>query len=65
MKMFSIFLEIVDITHSISIFCQGIRVISVTFCYIADKLESGENILSQGKFKLQNNEHPDEATNTD
>ena len=42
-------LENVDIVHFISIFFQRIRVISVTFCYTADKLELGENILSQGK----------------
>ena len=40
-------LEIVDITHFISIVCQRIRVINVTFCYTADKLKSGKNIVSQ------------------
>ena len=34
----------VDIAHFISINCQRIRIISVTFCYLADKLESGKNI---------------------
>ena len=45
-------LENVDIVHFISIFCQSIRVIhviSVNFCYTADILELGKNILNQGK----------------
>ena len=50
-------LENVDIIHYISIFsfCQLIRAISVTFCYIADKLEKKtfqvreKSARSQGK----------------
>ena len=38
-----------DIPHFISIFCQKIRIISVGFCYTADKLGVRENILSQEK----------------
>ena len=34
------------------------RVISVTFCYTADILESEKYIVNQGKFKLINNGHP-------
>ena len=37
-----VLLENVDIAHFISIFCQRIRVVSVSFCYTADKLESGK-----------------------
>ena len=40
-------LENFDNVHFISIFCQ--RFFNVTFCYTAYKLESGENILGQGK----------------
>ena len=42
-------LENVDIVHFISIFCQRIRIISLTIYYTADKLESGKTFLSQGK----------------
>ena len=42
-------LENVDIAHFISIFCQRITVINITFCYTAGKLESGKIIVSQGK----------------
>ena len=63
--VFANVLENFDSDHFISIFCQRIRVISVTFCYTADNLELGENILSRGKFsesqgkwKLINNGHP-------
>ena len=54
-------LEKVDVTYFVSIFCPMIRVISVTFCYTADKLESGKNILSQGKVRENENlyGHPD------
>ena len=41
----------VDIPHFISIFCQRMRMIGATFCYTADKLESGKKILSQGKVR--------------
>ena len=41
-----IVLENVDIT---CFFYHISRVINATFCYIADQLESGENIVSQGK----------------
>ena len=37
-----------------SIFCHRIRVISITFCYTSDKLESGKNI-SQGKVRDNSN----------
>ena len=46
-------LENVDIAYFISIYFQRVRVISVTFCYTADKLEIVKNILSQGKVKLK------------
>ena len=46
-------LENVDIACFISILCQKIRGINVTFCYTADKLELGKNIVSQGKWKLK------------
>ena len=42
-------LENVDIAYFISIYFQRVRVISVTFCYTADKLELVKNILSQEK----------------
>ena len=42
----------VDSTCFISLLCQRIRVINVTFCYTADKMESGKNIASQGKANI-------------
>ena len=51
-----IVLENVDVTQLFSIFCQRIRVINVTYCYIADKYKSGK---SQGKFELKNIGHPE------
>ena len=42
-------LEDVDVAHSVVILYPWIRVISVTFCYAADKLEWGGGIISQGK----------------
>ena len=45
----------VDITHLISIFCQRMRIISFTFYYTAEKLESGKNILSQGEVRENQN----------
>ena len=42
-------LENVDVAQFVSIFCQRIRVISVTYCYTSDKLESGKKNLSQEK----------------
>ena len=53
-------LENFDNTYFISIFCQRIRVISVTFCYTSEKLEPQKNkklfksMKSQGKLKLKN-----------
>ena len=42
-------LENVDVPHFFCIFCQRIRLMSVTFCYTTDKLESGKNVLIQEK----------------
>ena len=42
-------LQNVDVACCVSIFCQRIRVISVTFCYTTDNLESWKSILSRGK----------------
>ena len=39
----------------ISIFCQRITVINVTFCNTADKLKSGKNIESQQKGRENEN----------
>ena len=41
----------VDMAHFISIFCQKLSVLF--FCYTADKLESGKNIVSQGNKVLR------------
>ena len=43
-------LENVDIAHCISICCCTTKIINVIVSYTADKLESGKNILSQGKL---------------
>ena len=48
-------LENVDIVRFISILSQRLRVINVTFCYTSDKLESGKNIVSQGKVREHEN----------
>ena len=46
-------LENIDITRFNSIFYQRIIDINVTFCYTADKLESWENIATQGSENLK------------
>ena len=38
------YLENAEIGRFVSIFCHRIRVISVTYCYTADKLELGKKI---------------------
>ena len=50
-------LENADSSHFISIFCQRIKVINITFCYTAYKVKSGENSVSQEILKLKNNGH--------
>ena len=65
MKLFCKCLKNVDIMCFISIFCQRIRVINLTFCYTADKLESEGKTLQVGgggeseKMKTKKNGHPD------
>ena len=48
-------LENVNIVYLISIFCQSIRVIIVTFSYTDDKLVLRKNISSQGKVSENKN----------
>ena len=49
-------LEIVDIAHFVSVFCQTVRAFIVTFCYTADKFRVREkNNESQGKVRGNGN----------